>query len=293
MTAFLMTGLSMVQGKPSAPDPDEIVVYKTVNDIRLEMHIYKPKDWSRDDRRPAIVFFHGGSWKGGHPRQFYAHCRYLADHGMVAMSAQYRLTGVHGTTPYDCVTDGHSAVRWIREHAGELGVDPGKVVAGGGSAGGHVAAAVATTTVFEDPGEDKRISSVPAALVLFNPVYNNGPDGWGHKRVAERWQEISPYHNIKKGMPPAVVFFGTLDTAISPEQARAFKQKMEAVGSRSELFLYEGQKHGFFNWGGGSLYYRKTLAETHRFLASLGYLDGEPDLVVEEGKEPKGASDEA
>jgi acetyl esterase len=46
---------------------------------------------------------------------------------------------------------------------------------------------------------------------------------------------------------------------------------MEAVGSRCDLFLYEGQKHGFFNFR-NSEYYQKTLLETEKFLRSLGLI---------------------
>ena len=59
---------------------------------------------------------------------------------MVAMTADYRVASRHGTQARHCVADGKSAVRWIRQHAGRLGVDPHRVAAGGGSAGGHGAA---------------------------------------------------------------------------------------------------------------------------------------------------------
>ncbi|MEM8713895.1 MAG: alpha/beta hydrolase fold domain-containing protein, partial [Planctomycetota bacterium] len=90
-----------------------------------------------------------------------------------------------GPRPTTCVEDGKSAVRWIREHAAEIGVDPGRLAAGGGSAGGHVAAAIATVNGFNADQDDLSVSCVPEALVLFNPVFDNGPGGYGHDRVQE------------------------------------------------------------------------------------------------------------
>ena len=253
------------------PQPNRKLTFKNINDVELQLHLFEPQETG--DRRPAIVFFFGGGWNGGSPSQFYPHCRHLADQGMVAMSAEYRVKSRHDTTPFHCVQDGKSAIRWIRSHAEELGIDPHRIAAGGGSAGGHVAAATASVPGLNEPGEATDVSCRPNALVLFNPVYDNGPDGYGYNRVADRYQEISPFHNISEGMPPAIVFFGTEDKLIPVETAQSFQSKMENVGSRSELRLYEGEAHGFFNADrGGGQYYRKTVAEMDQFLASLGYL---------------------
>ena len=67
----------------------------------------------------------------------------------MAISAEYRTKKSHGTDPFACVEDGKSAIRWVRENAAQLGIDPTKVIAGGGSAGGHVAACTGTIKGFE------------------------------------------------------------------------------------------------------------------------------------------------
>ena len=170
--------------------PDKKVVYKKADGVELQLHIFNPPGHKRTDKRPAIVFFFGGGWSSGSPSQFYPHCRYLADRGMVAISADYRVKKRNGTSPAECVKDGKSAVRWIRQHADELGIDSELLAAGGGSAGGHVAAAIGATTGFNEEGEDQGISCMPNALVLFNPVFDNGPNGYGHDRVKDYWQEF-------------------------------------------------------------------------------------------------------
>ncbi|SVD05012.1 uncharacterized protein METZ01_LOCUS357866, partial [marine metagenome] len=74
-------------------------VYKTIGDVKLKIYIYEPKGHKAGAKRPAIVFFFGGGWRGGTPRQFLEHCRYLASKGMVAMTADYRVSSRQGTKP--------------------------------------------------------------------------------------------------------------------------------------------------------------------------------------------------
>ncbi len=259
--------------------PDRQIPYKTIGDVQLRLDLFLPETKPPSTPHPGIVFFHGGGWNNGHPRQFYPHCRYLASRGMVAISAEYRLGQRHGTTPFECVADGKSALRWLRAHAAELRIDADRLAAGGGSAGAQVAAATATVSGWNEAGEDCSISCRPNALVLYNPVFDNGPHGFGHDRVGDRWQEFSPLHNLTDGVPAAMVFLGTADRLIPVATAREFKRRMNAVGARCDLWTYAAQPHGFFNYrDGNNPYYHATLYETDRFLTSLGYLEGEPSL---------------
>lgn len=267
------------------PEPTTKVTYKTVGDVSLQLHVFNPTAHKTSDKRPAIVFFFGGGWNGGSPSQFYPHSAYLASRGMVAMCAEYRVKSRNKTTPFECVKDGKSAIRWVRANAAKLGVDPEKIAAGGGSAGGHVAAATATVPGLEEDGEDASVSARPVALCLFNPVYDNGPKGYGHERVKDRYKEISPFHNIRKGIPPAIVFLGTMDKLIPVSTGEEFKKRMEDVGSESQLFLYKDQPHGFFNAGrSGGKYYRETVTAMDRFLVKHGFLTGEPTIKPTDGE---------
>jgi len=272
---LLFAIVPMTIGAPSPPVKiagTTAVVYKTVGETTLFLYVFNPKDHQQSDERPAVVFFFGGGWNGGTPTQFEHHCRHLASRGMVAMVADYRVKNRQGTTPKECVMDGKSAIRWIRSNAIKLGVDPNRIVAGGGSAGGHVAAATGTVVGLEQPGEDIRISSQPNALLLFNPVYDNGPSGYGHSRVKDVYPQISPMHNIKKGTPPTIVFLGTKDSLIPVATAKEYKQRMESAGRRCDLHLYDGQPHGFFNYG-NKKYYLDTVEKMDAFLVSLKYIE--------------------
>lgn len=257
-------------------------IYKKAAERELKLTIVNPPDWKAADQRPAMVFFHGGGWTGGAPTQFTQHSDYLATRGMVCIQVEYRLIkkGDSGP-PIDCVHDAKSAMRWVRSHAGELGIDPNRIGAGGGSAGGHLAAFVGMVEGLDDPADDLKISPKANALALFNPVFDNGPDqGWGHARVGERYKEFSPAHNITSDDPPAVIFLGTQDKLIPVAVVERFKANMEKAGVRCEAKFYEGQGHGFFNPGKGGTdeFYHDTLLETDKFLTSLGWLKGEATL---------------
>lgn len=159
-----------------------------------------------------------------------------------------------------------------------MGIDPNRIAAGGGSAGGHVAAAADTLTSYEEPGENLAISSKPNALVLYNPVVDNGPGGYGHNTVKDYWQDISPLHNLTANAPPTVFFLGTNDNLIPVSVGRNYQSAMQTLGLRCDLHLYQGQPHSFFNFdvpddGSGPFYgYQDTLFKTDEFLVSLGYL---------------------
>jgi acetyl esterase/lipase len=253
------------------PVPSRKVTYKITGETELQLHIFNPSKLTPGERRPAIVFFFGGGWRQGTPTQFYPHCAHFASTGMVAVAAEYRVESRDGTDPRTCVEDGKSAMRWVRSHAAELGIDPDRIAAGGGSAGGHVAAASALVEGFNDAGDDVAVDCRPNALVLFNPVFDNGPGGYGHDRVEPYWREISPLHNIKPGAPPTVVFLGTADLLVPVATAVQYQQRMLEAGARCDLHLYGDQPHGFFNFKNPA-YYRQTLGTTAAFLESLGYL---------------------
>jgi acetyl esterase/lipase len=264
--------------------PDRIATYKETfdsqgNPVTLDLHLFTPPGHLASDSRPAIVFFFGGGWNSGSPGQFHPHCDYLASRGMVAISAEYRVNSTHGTSPQECIKDGKSAIRWVRENAAMLGIDPARIAAGGGPAGGHIAAAAGTLAAYDEPDENLDISSRPDALVLYNPVYDNGPGGYGHSRVLDDWEDFSPLHNIDATIPPAVVFLGTSDSLIPVSTAVTFQSLMAAAGVRSDLHLYHEQPHSFFNYDlegdsrGPYLGFQDTLFKTDRFLTSLGYLE--------------------
>jgi acetyl esterase/lipase len=266
------------------------------------MHIFEP-DLQSDMQIPAaIVFFFGGGWVGGTPEQFYPHCKYLASRGMMAMAAEYRVRSRHGTTPFESVADGKSAVRWIRANADRLGIDAKRVVAAGGSAGGHVALCTAMVPGFDGPGlggvggpdnpsdEDLSVSCVPNALVLFNPVVDTSMMKWGTGTRTSSAPSVappnassevlSPTHHIVPGLPPMLIFHGTADQTVPFESVVRFSLKMQAAGNTCELVPFEGHGHAFFNYGRhDNVPYEKTMQATDAFLVELGFLEVQEEEV--------------
>lgn len=274
VSVVLALSLSVAFAQERSFKPDKQIVYKSFDEDPLELNVFLPDGWKASDRRPAIVFFFGGGWVGGTPTQFYPHSRYLASRGMVAISAQYRTRNSHGTSPFECVADGKSAVRWMREHAAELGIDPERVAAGGGSAGGHVAATTGVIDGLEEKGENMSVSSKPNALVLYNPA----TDLSEIQRLGDRALEVSPLQHVSKGDPPTIVFHSRDDQTVPYESAVAFCNAMSVAGNQCELVSFDGRPHGFFNYTRSRVAYKTTVWHMDRFLASLGYLEGKPTV---------------
>jgi acetyl esterase len=253
------------------PQTEKFMVYKQADTTNLKLFLYYPTERADNDQHAAIVFFFGGGWNGGNINQFEPHAKYFASQGMVAILADYRVRERHGTTPFDAVSDAKSVFRYLRQNAALLGIDPDRIAGSGGSAGGHLAAAAAMVPGLDDPADDLTVSPRPNALLLFNPVFDNGPDGYGFERIGDRYREISPIHNIQPGNPPTIVFLGTNDRLIPVSTAEKYKDKMMAAGNVCQLFLYDGKGHGFFNYR-HTKSYLETLAQSEIFLISLGYI---------------------
>jgi len=256
--------------KGAKPKPTRLVTYAQSGETALRLHVFEPPEHKAGDGRPAIVFFFGGGWVGGSPSQFYPQAAHFARRGMVAISAEYRVKKRHGVTPFECVADGKAAMAYVAKNAEKLGVDRSRIVVSGGSAGGHVAACTVLVP-SKQAGKGGATAAAPAvqAMVLFNPVIDTGPKGFGHNRLKDRYKDLSPVELVRPKLPPTILFYGTKDTTTPLAGARLFQERMKQAGNRCELLTYEGYGHGFFNRGEP---YEKTLAAADAFLVSLGIL---------------------
>ena len=301
-TALLAADGSQAEAEPVTSwkyTPDmpgaRVEVYRRVGDVELNAYLFEPAGHKATDRCSAIVFFFGGGWRGGTPGQFLPQAQYLAERGMVAISVDYRVKSRHDVFPQDCLSDAKSAIRWVRQNADRLGIDPDRIVASGGSAGGHLAVATALVPGFEgvEPaGPAAEVSSAPNAMVLFNPAVMLAPgDGLPdllstekvvdiRERANGRSEEISPIHFVQDGLPPSIIFNGTNDEAVPFGTVVEFVKRMRAAGNHCELVAFEGQPHGFFNPGRdkgesremATRYYHLTTRRMEDFLVRLGYL---------------------
>lgn len=276
-SAVVALGFSLQIGSSQEPAKDSVktVTYRKTKEADLALHLHFPPGWKAEDKRPAIVFFFGGGWTSGTVKQFEPQADYLAGRGLVAARADYRVKSRHGVTPDQCVGDARSAVRWLRQNAATLGIDPQRIVASGGSAGGHLAACT-TLSDFVGDAEESQVSSKANALVLFNPVLRFQGVPQLMERIGKQeavGKSLSPTLHLAKDSPPTLILFGTNDKLL--EQGQEFLKKAKELGQRTELFTAEGQPHGFFNkppWR------QRTLQRVDEFLASLNYLSGQPTI---------------
>lgn len=262
--------------------------YKTVADTDLGAYIFRaegeaapPTGW------PVALFFCSSTWDNGLVSQFAPHAIYLASRGMTGILIDYRVTTrFPGCTPLDAAADARSAVRWVRAHAKDLGIDPQKIVGFGGSAGAHAILSAAILRDGDDPEDDNSISCVPNALILFSPILDTSEKGIFSDRFPDRKaaKHASPMHNVRRKLPPMLIIHGTADRVVPYEHSARFRKKNWWRRNICEVLPYEGHGHGFFNFNFDMRLYEHTLNDIDRFLAERGLLapnaddDGVPRL---------------
>jgi acetyl esterase/lipase len=251
-------------------EPARRIVYKKIADRELHLDVFEPKDLKPGDQRPCFVSIHGGGWTSGAPRSMYRFAQHCTELGMVAISVEYRLYKAKtDITVFECVKDARSAMRYVRAHAKELGIDPQKIAVNGASAGGHLAAATAMFP-FDEPGEDTSVSCVPNAMLLFSPVIDTSTEGYGNAKIGERWEELSPAHKVRAGLPPTIVFHGTGDTTTPFKGAQLFSDAMLRAGNQCELVKQEGAIHTYM-FKDAALY-EDTLRRMDAFFKQIGFV---------------------
>ena len=230
---------------PSKHKPDNIMTYKNRKGRALKAHVFYPKGLNKSESIPGYLFFHPGGWAMGEPEWGYDICHHHSKLGVVAISLEYRLSSVGGDCPADAVSDAKSAIRWAREHAIELGMDPNMVLAGGISAGGHLAACTAMVSGFDDPDDNMNYSTVPQALALHTTPVNPAIDSHFIELLQGKAkpEDLSPFHNIKGGLPPMCMIQGTADQIVPYDSVKTFSKKMQEAGNQCDLHTFEGADH--------------------------------------------------
>lgn len=218
-------------------------VYKQVGDVALKACVFA-RPQAHAARRPAVAVFHGGGWSIGQIEWTFGDARLLAAEGFVAVGVQYRLSNKADVTPIEAIADARDAIRWIRRHADDLGIDPKRIVALGWSAGGHLAAC---TAVFTDPLSEMEVSSAPNALVLWFPALALEYDNWIPQLLHGRADrmKLSPDQYVRPGLPPTLILIGRQDTTTPAVGAENFCRLMHAAGNRCDLHVYEKVGHQF------------------------------------------------
>jgi len=264
-------------------------VYKTIGDVEMKLWVFTPEvNEENKGPFPAALFYFGGGWTGGSPMQFVPHAEYLKSRGMVGIVVDYRVASRHQVQAVSCVEDAKSSIRWVRQNEGKLNIDPNRIVASGGSAGGHLAASTGILEGWDAEGEDLTISSRPDAMILFNPAVVLKKLGDREivrhvnieKRVGTEPEKLSPYHHLKKALPPCLILHGKADDVVFYWTVEEFDKKMKELGNQCKLVGYEKEKHGFFNLGRNqNKNFLATTKEMDQFLVSLRYLTGKENVA--------------
>ncbi|HTN76404.1 MAG TPA: alpha/beta hydrolase [Pirellulaceae bacterium] len=247
-------------------------IYKQSAGKPREMEIYFPPNHDPAKTKvPGLILFHGGGWSSGTRAQFRAACQYFASRGLVTATAEYRMLSKAEAQALPkgeshkrvCITDAKSAIRWLKQHAGELGIDPARIITGGGSAGGHIAVLATTNPGLNDPADPQNIDTSVVAYLLFNPAF---------APADKQDAEVDVLQQVKPTLPPAIVFFGTKDSW-KPGWDALHAQLTTAGNKTTNLQLAQGQAHGFFN---REPWLSVTLIAADRFLVQRGLMSGEP-----------------
>lgn len=251
-------------------EPALVEVFKTIGDIELSAHVFNPEGHSAESSAPAMIFYHGGGFRRGSATQGYEIAERFIPEGVVVVAAEYRLLQTNTETLDTIVADAKSLVRWVRENADRLGVDPDRIVTSGHSAGSYLAMATAIVPGFEEASEDASISSVPNAMVLWsstesrrdNPENSMVPEGY----TIEDFSAPTP---LSDGLPPAILIAGENDPIASPEAMIALQERYSAAGNQSSFHSIAGADHFFREPGQKD----QVFDLIDGFLVSLGYIN--------------------
>lgn len=270
----LLTGEALAQDVPAIVS--EAYTFAVVDSRSLKAHVFRRSDPAENSRTPGILIFHGGGWAYGAAEWSFPRAKHFAERGLVAIAVEYRLSNHKSVTPIDAVEDAKSAIRWTRENADRLGIDPNRLVAYGWSAGAHLAVASA---IFDTSSTRQ---STPDALILVSPAVALEKDGWFRRLLLGLVDvaDLDPSRHLRKGLPPTLVLQGDVDTVTPLSGVRDFCDRSRALGNTCDLEVYEGFGHLFTPAGvpddGEPKPDPKTQAAAYaridKFLSELGYM---------------------
>lgn len=256
--AFLSGKLKAIDLTIDVPETVKVeknIEYGNGGDHPLQLDLYSPKE--RSHPLPAILFLHGGGWSSGYRQIYHYYCTKFAEHGFVAATASYRLSG---EAPFPAaVEDVKCAVRWLRANAEKLGIDPNKIAVAGGSAGGHLALMIGYSSDVPEldgkGGGAETSSRVQAVVDLYGPT--DFTDDFAKSRgevlrfmggkkfdeASDAYRLASPVTHVTKDDPPTLILHGSIDSTVPIHQAEILAEKLKAAGVVCEYDRVEGWPH--------------------------------------------------
>ncbi len=268
LLAVVLLGVGL-QAQPIVPDGVERIAdiqYASTPEKKLLLDVYRPARPS-SAKLPLVVWIHGGAWRAGsknNPTQVVD----LSRRGYVVASISYRLSGdaIFPAQIHDC----KAAIRWLRAHAAEYGVDPGRIGVAGSSAGGHLVALLGTSgevaDLEGDVGGNLGVSSrVQAVVDLFGPTdflqmdaHSINPDflhdapgspesallGGPIQLNPDKAARADPITYATADDPPFLIIHGDLDPLVPYNQSELLQAALASAGVSSKLYKVVGGRHG-------------------------------------------------
>lgn len=207
---------------PESVSAKKDLVYANYNGREMHIDVYSSKTIKYP--KPAIVFIHGGGWASGNKQMEAPLAIFLAQHGFVAATVEYRLSP-EALYPA-AITDIKTAIRYLRKNSEELHIDPAYIAVSGTSAGGQLAALTGATngsslffdsTFYPDlSGDVQAVIDIDGVLAFIHPESGEGGDKPGKPSASTRWFggnkeekydlliEASALTHIGKTMPPTL-----------------------------------------------------------------------------------------
>ena len=256
------------------------IAYTKPADTSRRLDVYTTndaKDW------PIMVWIHGGGWKQGDKAGVQAKPVAFIDHKFVFVSINYRF--IPDVTVQEMAGDVAKAIRWVHDHAAEIGGDPNKIYIAGHSAGAHLSALVAVdesylkaegmsltdlkgcipvdTAVYDIAAQLKGIPAIRART--YHPVFGDDPTIQA---------KLSPITHVAKGkgIPPLLVLH-VADRPDSTAQSNAFAKALKEAGVSASTYPAEGKNHGSINVDLGKADDKPTAALFGFLKSTLAELD--------------------
>lgn len=216
---------------------------------------------------PLVVYIHGGAWVSGD--KWFCPGAYLVRHGFAVASINYRLSR-RASFPAQ-IEDCRAAVRFLREHSRQYGLDPARIGVWGNSAGGHLVAMLGTTSNIELFSVHEKPSSTSAHVQavcdwcgptdLVSIAGQCGPDcgldvtsddspvyrlvGGKTGNWQERLRLASPINYVSPGDSPFLIMHGDLDNVVPLAQSDELYAALEKAGVEAQLVKVKNAGHAF------------------------------------------------
>ena len=248
--------LDLIETEPEVPESIEVfenIEYKFVDSTSLQLDIYRLKNL--ETPAPVMIFIHGGAWRTGKRSDYKPYLIDYAQKGYVTATVSYRL--VKQAIFPAAVQDVNCAVKWIKAHASEYGIDAEKVVLIGGSAGGHLSLMIGyggAESLFCEDCSLEGDSRVQAIIDLYGPADLTTPYAISTYQVQEFlnttydknpeiFRVASPNTYITPNDPPTLIFQGTIDSLVPVSQSDSLAQWLEKAGIPHEYHRLKGWPH--------------------------------------------------